>query len=156
MERKTRRKRKVKLFLSTISRLLGVNTTATIMLRIVWHFFWQYWHHLCGTTLITSCWRLISSMYISNHKAPSSLIKENSCVKDFIYPNTIFFFVTASEKAIQEHQGMRHLYQGMRYLCQGYLRVGYSPVHAVSPLTSWCYEYYISYVKMVTHIHRLG
>ncbi|KXJ14129.1 N-alpha-acetyltransferase 35, NatC auxiliary subunit [Exaiptasia diaphana] len=28
----------------------------------------------------------------------------------------------ASEKAIQEHQGMRHLYQGMRYLCQGYLR----------------------------------
>lgn len=28
----------------------------------------------------------------------------------------------ASEKAIQEHQGMWHLYQGMRHLCQGYLR----------------------------------
>ncbi|XP_031566429.1 N-alpha-acetyltransferase 35, NatC auxiliary subunit-like [Actinia tenebrosa] len=28
----------------------------------------------------------------------------------------------ASEKAIQEHQGWRHLFQGMRYLCQGYLR----------------------------------
>ena len=37
----------------------------------------------------------------------------------------LFFvlFLTASEKAIQEHQGMWHLYQGMRHLCQGYLRV---------------------------------
>lgn len=34
----------------------------------------------------------------------------------------LFFFI-ASEKAIQEHQGMWHLYQGMRHLCQGYLRV---------------------------------
>jgi len=39
---------------------------------------------------------------------------------------TLHFFLCsliASEKAIQEHQGMWHLYQGMRHLCQGYLRV---------------------------------
>lgn len=34
-----------------------------------------------------------------------------------------FSINSASDKSIQEHQGMKNFYHGMRNLCSGYMRV---------------------------------